>query len=447
MVDIERAPSQAAPASSGTIRLTLLCLCALAAGVAGGVVASHTAMPGSAGTAAVAEVVVRAWTNAFRLLVVPLVVSQLYLAVTGGRTSGRCGSRLGLVVVAVFVGLLLFTALVSTGLALGLVDLPVVTGISLQAEIPPLVPGTPSAAGGAAWVDAIIPPNLVAAATGDDILPVMLFVAVFALAMRHADADAEATITRLCRGVSEAIFTLVGWLLRVTPIVILALAYRATLASGLDVGAAVLGFSALEIAIVLVVVALLYPLTALLGKVSPGRLARALWPAQLTALATRSSLASLPALFRGAESTLGIRADTAAYVLPTAGAALKLSRAVTGPVKLLFLGHILGISLSAEQIVVFTATIIVLSVSSVGVPTVTSGNRSLPAYVAAGISAEYVVLLGVAVNITDIFLTVLNTTGYLSATAIVERLRGGVPQPVEDAGVAAPSPVLEHQSA
>jgi Na+/H+-dicarboxylate symporter len=423
------APPQAAPASSGTIRLTVLCLFALVAGVAGGVLASPAATPGAATLAGVAEALVRAWTNAFRLLIAPLVVSQLYLALASGGTGGRTAGRLGLVVPAVFAGLLLLTAAVATALALGLIQLPLFAAISLHPVTAASIAAPAGAAGGAAWVDGIIPPNLLAAATTDNILPLMLFTVVFALAMRHADEDAEFAFSRLARGCSQACFKLVGWLLRVTPIVILALAYRAALDSGLDVGEAVLGFAGLEAGIVLVLVALLYPVTSLVAGVPPGRLARALWPAQLTALATRSSLASLPALFRGAESPLVIRPDTSAYVLPLAGATLKLSRAATGPIRLLFLGHVLGIPLGAGQLVVFTATIILLSASTVGVPSVSSGNRSLPAYVAAGIPAEYVVLLGVAVNLTDMFLTLFNTTGYLSATAIVERLRGRPPVP------------------
>jgi Na+/H+-dicarboxylate symporter len=106
-----------------------------------------------------------------------------------------------------------------------------------------------------------------------------------------------------------------------------------------------------------------------------------------------------------------------------AGATLKISRAATGPIRLIFLAHVLGIPLGAGQVAVFIATIMLLSASTAGVPSVSSGNRSLPAYVAAGIPAEYVVLLGVAVNLTDAILTLFNTTGYLSATAIVERFR------------------------
>jgi len=112
----------------------------------------------------------------------------------------------------------------------------------------------------------------------------------------------------------------------------------------------------------------------------------------------------------------------AGYVIPIAGALLKVSRAVSGTTKFLFLAAILGIPVTFERVVIFAATIILLSPSTVGVPRVTSGSRSLPAYVAAGIPAEYVVLLGATTAVTDVFLTMINTTGYFASAVLAHRL-------------------------
>lgn len=434
--------SSAGPASlrvGGAARLTLHCLLALAIGVAGGILATRFGWSGASTASSAAEVIIRLWTNAFRMLVAPLVATQLYLAVARGAASGRDLGRLGLAVPVVFVGLLTLTAVVTAALATGFLTLPIFDRLVVD-PLPASLPVVAPTGSGAGWVDGFVPPNLLAAATTDNILPLMVFSLVFAVAARRVDPVGREALGRLAAGVSQACFVMVGWLLKVTPAVILAVGFRAALASGLGVGEAIVGFTVLESVILVLVVVLLYPVTTLLGGVRPVRLARALWPAQLAAMSTRSSLATLPALFTGAQSGLGIRPDTAGYVLPIAGATLKLSRAVSGPVKLLFLAHLLGISLGPTQIAVFIATIIVLSASTVGVPSVTSGNRSLPAYVAAGIPAEYVVLLGVAVTLTDVLLTLLNTTGYMSATALVDRWRSAPARDPEAAvGDAAPA--------
>jgi Na+/H+-dicarboxylate symporter len=382
-----------------------------------------------------AEVVIRAWTNAFRLLVVPLVVAQLFLGLTMGREHAKHLGRVGAVTPVVFCGLLIGAALLSWWATKLLMSLPVFASLSLTpGDAVPQVP--PAASTGAAWIDAFVPPNLFAALGGDNILPVMLATLAFALAARRLEAPAVATLRRGFGAIGEAMFILVDWLLLVTPVVIAALATRSAATSGLEVGRVMLGFTAVEIVVMLTVVAALYPTAVIAGRVSLGAFARALFPAQLTAAATRSSLATIPALL-STTPALGRPDSAIPYVVPLAGALLKLSRAVSGPVKLIFLASVVGVPLTVERVVVFSITIILLSPSTVGVPRVTSGSRSLPAYIAAGIPAEYVVLLGATTMITDVFMTVLNTSGYLTAGVVADRFAAvrasGHPEPAQRA--------------
>jgi Na+/H+-dicarboxylate symporter len=170
------------------------------------------------------------------------------------------------------------------------------------------------------------------------------------------------------------------------------------------------------------------------------RVARVLWPAQLTGITTRSSLATIPVLMTGFEKEIPEAVHVAGYVVPLAGALLKLSRAVSGTTKFLFLVTLLGIPVTFERVLIFTATIILLSPSTVGVPRVTSGSRSLPAYVAAGVPPEYVVLLGATTAITDIFLTMINTTGYFTAASLANAADRR--QPTVDRGLPGPASAL-----
>jgi Na+/H+-dicarboxylate symporter len=109
-------------------------------------------------------------------------------------------------------------------------------------------------------------------------------------------------------------------------------------------------------------------------------------------------------------------------VIPLAGATFKLSPVVNYSVKLLFLAYFLGIPLRPGQIVVFAVTVLLLSPATQGIPSFIPASKSLPAFVAAGIPAEYVLLLGATRAISDVFLTVLNSTGYLTATVLISRL-------------------------
>ena len=384
---------------------------------------------------AAAESVVRAWTNAFRLIVAPLVVCQLVLAVGAGGPGAREFGRLGAATPIVFGVLLLFTAAVSGAAASLMMGLPLLDGLTLPYSAPSQAAAA-SASAGRHWVDGIIPPNLVVAAASDNILALIVFATGFGIALRHVAADARETLVKGFTALNAAVFMLVKWLIYITPAVVFALAVTSGSRAGLRIGGAMLAFVGIEIAAVFIVLAALYVLLFLAGGVAPGALVRAFLPAQLTAMTTRSSLATIPALLAGS-GALRIPAAVSAYVIPLGGGVLKISRALSGAVKFVFLVHLLNIPVSLEQVVVFITTILVLSPSTVGMPSISSTGRSLPAYVAAGIPAEYYVLLAPLTGLTDMFLTLLNTSGYAAATVLVARFAR------PRATVTGPAPVTE----
>jgi Na+/H+-dicarboxylate symporter len=374
----------------------------------------------------ITDALVRAWTNAFRVLVAPLIISQLYLALARGRSQHGEIRRLGFATPVVFAGLLVLTTLVSAAVTVWLLRLPWLAGLSMpQSAGPSVAAAVQTGNGGASWVDDFIPPNLFAAAAADNILPLMVFTVAFALAARRLATPLRDSLQRGFTAVSGAALLLVEWLILATPVAIFAMGLSSAARAGLSIGGALLAFTGLDSAALLISLLVLYPVVVVLGGVSIRWFARSMWPAQLTAITTRSSLATIPALLASAEASSGPAAVFASYVLPLAGAVLKLSRAVSGPVKLLFLAHLLSIPLTAERIAIFIVTIILLSPTTMGVPRVTSGTRSLPAYVAAGIPPEYVVLLGATTAVTDVFMTVLNSTGYMAANVLIGRFAAG----------------------
>ncbi len=418
--------------------LTLQCLAGLALGVLAGILVGHV-QPGAAGSwLSVAEITIRGWTNALRLLVTPLVVTQLFLAVSPQRAAKGEATTLGVGIPLVFLGLLVFTLVCALAATAGLLAVPWIRHLSFSVvDAAPAATQHAAAAAGAtatSWVDDLIPENLVtAAARPEAILGLMLFTLAFTLAARRLVRELQVALDTGARAVRDTLFVLVDWLLRLSPVLLFGLGMRTALGPGLALGQALLAYTAIEVVILLVCTAALYPLVVLGGKVPLGDFARSAFPAQMTAATTRSSLATVPILLKEADARLEIPARINALVIPMAGAILKLSRVVSSPVKLLFLAYFLGLHLTLAQIVVFCATIILLSPSTAGVPSVISGTRSLPAFVAVGIAPEYVILFGATTAILDVLLTVLNATGYLVATVLVSRvvsLRAAADRPV-----------------
>jgi proton glutamate symport protein len=166
---------------------------------------------------------------------------------------------------------------------------------------------------------------------------------------------------------------------------------------------------------------LFYPVSAILGGVSLGRFARGVAPAQMVAVSTRSSLASLPALIEGGKDHLGFPPATTGFVLPLSSAVFKMSTMTAEPVRYLFLAHLFGLTLSLPQTATFLLTLAILSFSGVGVPRGGSGFDTLPAYMAAGIPIEGLVLVVAVDTIPDVAKTIINVTGQMAVATLASR--------------------------
>jgi proton glutamate symport protein len=407
--------------------LTAQCIAGLGLGILAGILLPRLRPDAVASSLGVAESAIRIWTNALRLIVTPLVVTQLFVAISPHRASKGDAARFGVGIPLVFFGLLVFTMAVAMLVTAGILASPLIPQLAFSdfdtARAIAQVASATGPASAASWMDDLIPPNLVAAAARPEaILGLMLFTLAFALAARRLAPELQQVLETASRAVRDTLFVLIEWLLRLAPLLVFALGLRSSVNSGLAIGQLLVVYMLLEMVVLLFCTAALYPVTVWGGRVPLGRFARAVFPAQVTAATSRSSLATVPVLLREADARLGIPSKISALVIPLGGATLKLSRAVSSPVKLLFLAHFLGLSLSPGQFVVFCLTIILLSPATPGVPSIMSGARSLPAFVAVGIAPEYVILFGSTTAILDVFLTVLNATGYLSATALLSRL-------------------------
>ncbi len=91
----------------------------------------------------------------------------------------------------------------------------------------------------------------------------------------------------------------------------------------------------------------------------------------------------------------------------------------TTMVTLLFLGHAFDLSIGPHRIVVFFGTVILLSFIVAGLPGRGPEASIFPAYIAAGVPLDGVILLEAVDAIPDIFKTILNVTSIMSAATIL----------------------------
>ena len=405
--------------------LTTWSLVALALGCLLGAVGHSTGSPAIASLARALEPVGDVWLWALKVLVLPLVVVHVMAAIVSareGEAMGGLGLRAVLLFVAMLVAAGIFTIAVTTALLTRFPAdssaLAALTETAASSAQPRALPDPPSFV---EWLAGLLPANPVTAALAGNVLPLLLLSMLVAWIVTALPDRRRAPLAGGIRAAAAGILTLARYLLWFLPAAVFTLVFPIVL----EAGGGVTGFLGLYVvvqcALVLTVILLLYPLTSSLGRVSLRAFAWGVAPAQLVAASTRSSIASLPALVEGGRDRLRLPAAATGIVLPLAVALFKLNRTVSAPLRLLVLAQVYHVPLRPGTVAIFLATIIVLSFGTVGLPSGVLPIPTLPAYLAAGIPLEGVVILEAVDAIPDIFKTVLNVTGDMSAATILSR--------------------------
>jgi len=120
----------------------------------------------------------------------------------------------------------------------------------------------------------------------------------------------------------------------------------------------------------------------------------------------------------------------------------KVNRPISAIVKLMLVAHVYGIPLRPATLMVFLATVIIISFTAPGIPQNGPGFKTIPAYVAAGVPIEGIIVVEAVEAIPDIFKTLLNVTADMSVAALVMRSRRSRSQVIEvDSSTPVPSAV------
>lgn len=408
-------------------------LLALAAGLVVGAFGRHT---GNATFAEIAEAVGvfgTLWINAIRMTVVPLVAALTVVSVATIGDAGQVG-KLGGRALMVFVALLVtsgFWAVLITPIGLGDLNLPPDAATAMRESLGASASGQSTVAVPTLvqrLID-IVPVNPIKAAVDTAVLPVVVFCLAFGLALTRVIAERREPVIAVCRSIADTMMILVGWILRLAPFGVFALALvlglRAGFSSMTAIGRYLVVLSAVMFAFTLV----LYPIAILIGRVSPLTFFRGALPAQAVAFSTRSSLAALPAMIAGARDVLKLPTATTGFVLPLAVSVFRINVPMAWVVGLVFLGAIYGVPVTTGMLAMLVVTSTLLSFSVPGIP---SGSLFLmaPVLVQNGIPAEGVGILIALDAIPDMFKTLANVTAHLTSAVVVARAdTSGSPPP------------------
>jgi Na+/H+-dicarboxylate symporter len=364
------------------------------------------------------------WVNAIRMTVIPLVVSLLITGIASA-TDVKSIGRLGRRTLIVFV-------LMLTGAAIVVIPLvpPLFSLLPVNGSKPPLPSGAAEIAGQitsggpaptfGAWLTSLIPSNPIAAAANGQMVSLIIFTFLLALAIARGSPAARTALVGFFQALGDAMLILVRWVVLVAPIGIFALVLPLAAHAGASLAGAI-GFYIVAYSVVSIVMALLlYPVVAMIAGIPISAFARAALPSQLIAFSSSSSVASLPALVESAETGLGLPKEVTGFVLPLAVSTFKFAGPSSWTVGAVFIGWFYGVPLHAPQLATIAFAAVFLAFAAPGVPR-GAFIMLTPLFLAIGLPAEGIGILIAVDAIPDTFATVLNVTGDLVAAVLVAK--------------------------
>ena len=407
-------------------------LIALIVGLATGILISTSSSSALHSFAAALEPVGTVWVNAIRMTVIPLVVSLLIATIAEEkdiRAVGRLGGRAAAMYVIILSTVALATFLAAPPLfELLHIDAASATSLRSASSAAGAAPALPSFT---SWLVGLIPANPVKAAVDGAMLPVIVFAVAFAAALARIDAAHRAAATALFRGLADAMLVIVGWVLALAPIGVFCLAVALAERVGAGVAGAVAFYLALHSGFLIIATIALYVAIRILTDVPLAQFARALIPAQLVAITTRSSVASLPAMIDGATRVLHLPQKVSGFALPFGVSVFRLNQAVTWIASALFVSKLYGVPLSTSQLAFLGASSVAMSFSIPGIP---SGGLFIiaPFFVSVGLPIEGMGILLALDAIPDVFKTLLNVTSQMATTVLLARAEpADTPEPAD----------------
>jgi len=214
---------------------------------------------------------------------------------------------------------------------------------------------------------------------------------------------------------------IVRWELLFAPIGAFALAVPLATHLGNQAAGAIAFYIAAMVGFHAAVGVIFYLVIPLVTGTPIARFARAMMPAQVVVVSTRSSLAALPAMLEGAQRELEISPEIAGFAIPLGVALLRANIAMSWIIQVVFLAKLYGVSVSATAILWVALGSIALSFSVPGIP---SGGFlvAAPYLPSLGLPIQAIGILIALDAIPDIFKTLLNVTAHVSTALVLARL-------------------------
>lgn len=276
----------------------------------------------------------------------------------------------------------------------------------------------------------LFPANLAGDFVSNNIVPIILFAILFAIAYLVANRTEDPqlrAVKNVIDGTRKIVITAVGFIIELTPYAVLALVATtvATAATRLETVVSLLGVLVLAVGISFVNAYLVGGvLLRVFADVNPLRWFRFLTPAQYTAFTTQSSVGTLPLTIPTLTRKVGVPEDIASFTAPIGTTIGMPGCAGIWPIIVaVFSINVLGIDYSIWDYVVLAVLCLLVSLGTAGVPG-TAIITATAVLTAAGLPVEILVVLIPISAVAGTASTMANVSAAATAATIVARRQG-----------------------
>ena len=355
--------------------------------------------------------------NAIRMVVIPLVVTTLFVGVArlaNPKTVGKLGgSALGFFWGTTIPAIVIGMGFMTIAMSIWPVNVEVSTPVESAQELPGLLD----------LVLSLIPANPFAAAANGALLPLIVFTLLLAAATGAVEEARRQRLITLAEDTSAIFVRLIHWILWTAPAGVFGLAAPVVARMGLDLLTGLALFVGTVVVGLFVFMAIFYlPAVRFLGKKGVGEFVRGVTGSYVIGFSTTSSVASLPVMFEDAEA-LGVSPAVSSLVLSLGASINRAGSALFQAGAVVFLAALYGVPLPLTTLVSAGFVGFVVAMSVAPVPSASIVTLA-PILEAAGVPlAGLGLLLGID-RVPDMFRSATNITGHVAAAVTVEGLVG-----------------------
>lgn len=219
----------------------------------------------------------------------------------------------------------------------------------------------------------------------------------------------------------EIMMMLVGWVMKLAPIGIFALLAKLIVTEDLSVLSRLAEFAAVVTGTTIFHGLVVLPLLLwVFGRMDPITFFRGARTALVTAFATSSSSATMPLSLKCAQENLGVRPQTAGFVIPL-GTQLNMDgTALYEAAAALFIANLMGLDLSITQQIIVCLVAIIASLGAPGIPSAGMVTMIMVLQ-SVGLPAEAIAILLPIDRLLDTVRTVVNVQGDMMISVVVDR--------------------------